>query len=263
MKPQLAMDFEWVDAAGGRRALVCGPLAAHAPHLFTTREWALGSAVNGDDPAAWTAVAVALGALPGQLVRLQQVHGTSVLVKRRGTVLDPAVRPAADIVISDDPDVAVSIQTADCVPVLIVDVASGAVAAAHAGWRGLAGGVPDIAVKAMQKAFGSRPGDLLIAAGPSISAARYEVGEAVRSQFASSFGAAELARWFPQRTRPSHWQFDGWTATRDQLETAGVPNGSIYMSNLCTAASPELFCSYRRDGKQAGRMAAAIRAGRC
>jgi YfiH family protein len=261
MKPQLATNFEWVDA-GARRGLVCRPLAAHARHLFTTREWALGAAANGDDPAAWAAVATALGVSQGQLVRMQQVHGASVLVKRHGADLETALRPAADIVISDDPDVAVSIQTADCVPMLIVDVGSGAVAAAHAGWRGLASGVPGIAVTAMQKAFGSRPGDLLVAAGPSISAANYEVGEDVRSQFASAFGAAELSRWFPQSTRPFHWQFDGWTATRDQLETAGVPTGSIYMSNLCTAASPELLCSYRRDGSRAGRMAAAIRAGR-
>jgi purine-nucleoside/S-methyl-5'-thioadenosine phosphorylase / adenosine deaminase len=261
MKPQLAANFEWVDA-GGRRALVCGPLAAYARHLFTTREWALGSVVNGDDPAAWSAVAAALDVSSGQLVRLHQVHGASVLVKRRGAPLDATVRPAADIVITDNPDVALSIQTADCVPLLIVDPINGAVGAAHAGWRGLASGVPGVAVAAMQKAFGSRPGDLLVAVGPSISAARYEVGEDVRSQFMSAFGAAELSRWFPQATRPSHWQFDGWTSTRDQLEAAGVLNKSIYMSNLCTAASPELFCSYRRDGRPAGRMAAAIRAGR-
>jgi YfiH family protein len=146
------------------------------------------------------------------------------------------------------------------VPLLIVDCVTGAVAAAHAGWRGLAAGVPRVAVEALGREFGSLPENLVAAAGPSISAERYEVGEDVRTRFAAAgFSDAELARWFRAGARPDHWLFDGWRSTSDQLTAAGLSRVSIHTSSLCTATYPELFCSYRRDGAGAGRMAAAIR----
>jgi hypothetical protein len=190
---------------------------------------------------------------------MRQVHGASVLVKRAG---EPAAkaRAEADIAISDDPDIAMAIQTADCVPLLLADRATGAVAAAHAGWRGLAARVPLRTVEAMKTAFGTRPLNLIVAAGPSIGAARYEVGGEVRSRFETEFGAARIAPWFQRPTRPGHFAFDGWASARDQLLEAGVEATAIFMANLCTADHPALFCSYRRDGKGAGRMAAAIRA---
>jgi YfiH family protein len=260
MKPQPATDFEWT-VVDGHRALVCRPLRAHARHLFTTRDWALGSAANGDDPAGWSAAAAALGVSPAELFRVHQVHGASVVIKRRGDRVDSEARPSADIILSDDPEIAIAVQTADCVPLLMADTATGAVAAAHAGWRGLAGGVPGVAIAAMSRVFGTRPADLLVAAGPSISAARYEVGDEVRSRFEAAFGARDAARWFPTQTRQSHWLFDGWGAARDQLVAAGVPPASLHACSLCTAEHRDLFCSYRRDGRQAGRMAAVIRAG--
>ncbi len=258
MKPHLPAAFEWIDV-DGRPALVCRPLGDVARHLFTTRAWALGSAVNGDDPAAWSAVAAALQVPGGRLVRMRQVHGAAVLVARKGA--PPADgRPEADIAISDDPGVALAVQTADCVPLLMADAATGAVAAAHAGWRGLASRVPAVAVQAMAAEFGSRPEQLIVAAGPSISAGRYEVGEDVRSRFAGAFSASTLGRWFPRQTRPGHFEFDGWAAVRDQLVEAGVPSASTFLAGVCTAEHGDLCCSYRRDGQAAGRMAAAIRA---
>lgn len=259
MKPQLDANFEWIDAAGGR-ALACRPLAAHASHLFTTRAWALGSARAADDVVAWSAVAEALDVPETHLIRMRQVHGASVVVKRAGTRSDCRDRPSADIIISDDPAVAIAIQTADCVPLLIVDARLGAVAAAHAGWRGLAANAPGVTVRSMIDQFGSDPRSLVVAIGPSISAARYEVGDEVRARFESAFDGESIARWFPRATRPAHWQCDGWTAAADQLQAAGVPRESIFASKLCTAEHRDLFCSYRRDGTQAGRMAAAIRA---
>jgi hypothetical protein len=162
--------------------------------------------------------------------------------------------------VSDDPSLALAIQTADCVPLLIADRVTGAVAAAHAGWRGLAAGVPAATVGALAREFGSVPADLVAAIGPSISAARYEVGDEVRAEFeAAGVAAARLARWFLPGTRPGHWQFDGWRAAQDQLESAGLALAHVHVAALCTSASPDLFCSYRRDGKGAGRIAAAIR----
>jgi YfiH family protein len=172
----------------------------------------------------------------------------------------PADQPEADILVSDDERAALAVYTADCVPLLMADRRTGAIAAAHAGWRGLAAGVPARAVEALAREFGSRPADIVAAIGPSISAARYEVGADVRERFAASGrSSALLARWFADADRSGHWLFDGWQSTRDQLEAAGVPAGRIYTAGMCTASDPELFCSYRRDGKGAGRLAAVIR----
>jgi YfiH family protein len=187
--------------------------------------------------------------------------------------------PDADVIVSNDPTVAIAIQTADCVPILIADRRSGVVAAAHAGWRGLAAGVPRVAVDALAREFGSRPEDLVAAAGPSIGACCYEVGSEVRRRFEEAgWPEPTMSEWFfsrPQPTRanpsmdgvrtdprPGHWYFDSGRAARDQLESAGLPGEQIFGAGLCTASHPEVLCSYRRDGGDAGRIAAAIRARR-
>jgi YfiH family protein len=274
MFPKTSDAFAWVQAEGGW-ALVCEALAV--PHLFTTRSWALGSASEADRPAAWDVVGRSLGSDAGPLCRAHQVHGSAVIVRRTG---EPACgsQPLeqADIILSDDPSRPLAIQTADCVPLLVADRRTGAVAAAHAGWRGLAAGVPGKTVAALAREFGSRPADLVAAAGPSVGACCYEVGADVREAFTrGGFAETVLRRWFfttpqptdrnpsmpglPDRNRADHWFFDGWAATRYQLELAGVPAGQIHSAEICTASHGDVLCSYRRDGKAAGRMAAAIR----
>jgi YfiH family protein len=186
--------------------------------------------------------------------------------------------PTADILIGGDPELALAVQVADCVPLLIVDRESGATAAVHAGWRGLAAAVPRLAVEALQREFGCRPGNLMVAAGPSIGPCCYEVGPDVSHRFAVQFGADTLRRWFSNTptvlpgnpslpnvgayARPGHSFLDCWAAARDQLETCGVPADQIFVAGLCTASHPEALCSYRRDGATAGRLAAAIRIAR-
>jgi purine-nucleoside/S-methyl-5'-thioadenosine phosphorylase / adenosine deaminase len=257
MRPQPNDGFVWVQAAGGP-ALVCGPLRPMADHLFTTRAWALGSGSGGDQE--WAPVAAALSVDLAHLVRVRQVHGAAVAVRRLGDPARSGNRDEADIVVSNDPLVALAIQTADCVPLLIADSKSGAVAAAHAGWRGLAAGVPRAAVEALAKAFNARPEDLVAAIGPCISAPLYEVGPDVAERFAAAgFDERLLERWFSEGERADHWQFDGWRAASDQLEAAGIPPHQVHVAALCTATYPALLCSYRRDGTRAGRMAAAIR----
>src|SRR2546426_12403431 len=150
--------FAWVQAPAGP-ALVCGALEPYAAHLFTTRAWPLGT-VDGNRTAAWGDVAAALGADGAHLVRLHQVHGASFIARKRGDIARKQLDDA-DIVVSDDPSLALAIQTADCVPLLLADTRTGAVAAAHAGWRGLAAGVPRAAVGALADTFGSRPSDLI------------------------------------------------------------------------------------------------------
>jgi YfiH family protein len=260
MKPQPSGGFEWVQAADGP-ALVCRALRPFADHLLTTRGWALGSRASAADED-WRPVADSLGVDAGHLARARQVHGAAVVVRRADDTAAAGGQPLpeADIFVSNDPSLALAIQTADCVPVLIADCHTGVVAAAHAGWRGLAAGVPRVVVEALGREFGSLPGNLVAAVGPSISAERYGVGEDVRRRFAAAgFSDAELSRWFRAGARADHWLFDGWRCAAEQLESAGVAAANIHVSALCTATYPELFCSYRRDGAGAGRMAAAIR----
>ena len=275
--PQPSDQFRWVQV-GSAPALVCCAIEPHADHLFTTRPWALGER-RGDEQAAWGEVAAAIGVAPQRVVRLQQVHGADVILRRRDEqgIDGPGLAGIADIVMSDDSEAALAIQTADCVPLLIVDRRTGAMAAAHAGWRGLGARVPAVTIARLSLEFDSRPSDLLVAAGPSIGACCYEVGEEVRGRFLQAgFNADQIERWFfrsPQSdqrnpslpglsdpARPEHWYFDSALAARHQLESAGVPAGQIFTSGLCTASHPATLCSYRRDGSTAGRMAAVIKA---
>lgn len=255
-------------------ALVCRGLEPFADHVITTRTWALGAGSNSDTDSAWAEVAAALDR---PIVRAHQVHGADLLIRCAG---DPPLSalPDADIIVSNDPGVAIAIQTADCVPILIADRRTGAVAAVHLGWRGLAAGVPRLSVEALAREFGSRPADLIAAAGPSIGACCYEVGPDVRRRFEEArWPESTAGRWFftrPQPTmgnpsmaglrtepRPGHWYFDSGRAASDQLESAGVPRDQIFVAGLCTASHPRALCSYRRDGTEAGRIAGAIRAG--
>jgi polyphenol oxidase len=261
MLPELSRGFKWAQAAAGP-ALVCEALETCADHLFTTRSWILGSAGDAERVPGWDEVAGAIGVSRPDLMRARQVHGAAVVVHKEGRDRGDRLEDA-DILVTDDSSVALAIQTADCVPLLIGDRRTGCVAAAHAGWRGLAARVPQTAVEALGREFGSRAGDLVAAIGPSISAPRYEVGAEVRVRFEQAGWTGEqLARWFSESERPHHWLFDAWCATRDQLLAVGLATTEIHSASLCTASHPEVLCSYRRDGKGAGRMAAAIRAKR-
>jgi polyphenol oxidase len=273
--------FIWTDETWGQ-ALRCGPLLEVAPHLFTTR--AVGLANSEDDDPGWERVAASIGVAPGDLVRLRQVHGRAAVVLRRNASGHPPrppgasrARPEADIALTDDPDVALLVQVADCVPILLCDPKSGAVAAAHAGWRGTAANVAGTAVSAMAAAFGTRARDIVAAIGPSIGPCCYGVGTEVRDAFAAAGFAGEASRaWFfdpndETRPGPAHTAGTGtaaagyldlWGANTDQLTAAGILRHNLHVAALCTAANRDRFYSYRAEGKGTGRMAAVITSAR-
>jgi hypothetical protein len=174
----------------------------------------------------------------GRLLLLKQVHGCAVQ-----TAPWPG-RPEADAAVADGAGLLLGIETADCLPVLIVDPRRRAVAAAHAGWRGTAAGVARAAVGALVAA-GSDPADLLVALGPGIGPCCYEVGDELRSTF-----APEFFRPGP-RGRP---HLDVRAANRRQLEAAGLRPDRIHGVDHCTHCRSDLYHSYRREGKGAGRM---------
>lgn len=278
--PEIHLDtsWEWAPAPWGT-ALRCRPLATLAAHLFTTREPALAGGSPGPD-GGWAGVAAALGVDPRALVTLEQVHGRSVFVADGQTAAPSgSSRPwgKADAVVSIDPRLALSVRVADCVPALLADRRSGAVAAVHAGWRGTVAGVADAAVRAMAGAFGTDPTDIVAAIGPCIGPCCYRVG----AEVADAFAAAErwhefLGRWLapsplrrarlgvpgrdPAAAGGRALYLDTWTANADQLAAAGVPRSQIHISELCTSCHRDVFHSYRVDGEKAGRMAAMIRA---
>jgi len=267
--------FEWRDTAFGP-VLVCALLDPVATHFFTTRFWALGRANESSDDARWSEIGRAFDPA-SPLVRVRQVHGRTTVVGEELDEDDATELPSADIILSGSAGRAIAVQAADCVPLLIADRRLGVVAAAHAGWRGLALGVPGVTVRALATRYGSDPRDLVAAVGPSVGACCYEVGPDVREAFRTgAFSETRSTRWFsdapvpspgnppmdglPAVPRSGHAFFDGWSSAVEQLNDAGIPDGQIACARLCTASHPAVLCSYRRDGVRAGRMAGAIRA---
>jgi len=186
---------------------------------------------------------------PPHVVRPRQVHGTDVALLRPGAALS---RDEADAVVSLDPGVPVAVVTADCVPILLGDERGRAVAAVHAGWRGLAGGVVQAAVAALAREAAA-PARLRAAIGPCIGACCYEVDAPVLEPLARRFGAALGPALRP--ARPGHSLLDLAALTRHALLQAGLaPERIGGFEAACTHCDAERFHSYRRDGRAAGRL---------
>ena len=273
IEPRPAHPFAWTPQPWGP-ALQSLPLDPVARHLFTTRDLPLR---GRDAHAGWARLADAAGVSPSSLRRLKQVHGAEVVVARPGRPVASTEDgwPRADVIITDDPTVAVAVQVADCVPLLLADPVTRAVAAVHAGWRGTAAGVARVAVAALQSHFGARPADLLAAIGPSIGPCCYQVGTDVLEAFrAAGFREDQLREWFRPdadaadlkggnavpREGGARYRLDVPRANAHQLRDAGVDPANIHSCGLCTSCHPSVFPSYRRDGARTGRIAGVIRA---
>jgi purine-nucleoside/S-methyl-5'-thioadenosine phosphorylase / adenosine deaminase len=248
--PQPTDAFTWTQEPWGR-ALRCTRLAA--PHLFSSRD-----VILRDDADEWGAVAASLGVSADRLLLIKQVHGIHVAVARPGQPV-PWVRPQADIIVTEDPAVAIGVRVADCAPVLLHDPVKHAVGAAHAGWRGTAAGAAAAAVRAMQTTFGSRARDLVAAIGPCLGACCGEVGPEVVEAFrAGGADPAALAAWFTPGAGDRSF-LDLERANRDQLIGAGLHADAIFASGLCTKTHHARLHSYRAERDGAGRLLGAIR----
>jgi YfiH family protein len=180
--------------------------------------------------------------LPSAPCWLRQVHGTQVVVDP-----DPADEPEADAAVARVPGKVLAILTADCLPVVFASTDGSVVAAAHAGWRGLAAGVLEATVMAM----GVPPGALLAWLGPAAGPDAYEVGAEVRDAFVARDAEAAVAF---AVTRPGHWRVDLYRLARQRLATAGMLPQAIHGGGFCTISDPARFFSHRRD-QRTGRMA--------
>ena len=175
------------------------------------------------------------------------------LVQRHGARVTEAGEapdgPPADGIVARAPGLVCAILAADCMPVLLCDRGATAVAALHAGWRGVAAGIVEAGVCAV----GAAPGELMAWLGPAIGPDRFEVGPEVRSAILAGDPGGGGA--FRPSGRPGRWRADLEGIVRRRLARCGV--GSVHGGGWCTASDPERFFSHRRDGAT-GRMAALV-----
>ena len=221
------------------------------------------------------ALARELGAVTGRklwpLVSLRQIHSDLIHCISE----PPTGQLAGDGLITHTPGILLAIQTADCLPIILVDHRRRTVGVFHAGWRGVVKRIVEKGLGEMQRAFGAKPQDIKVAIGPGIHSCCYEVGPEVRQAFESQFTyAAELFRevkesdpvrekyplLFLTARAPGHGELppkiflDLVEANRRQLIDVGVLARNIFASQLCTACSTDLLFSHRAEKGVTGRM---------
>ncbi|MBN2192023.1 MAG: peptidoglycan editing factor PgeF [Polyangiaceae bacterium] len=197
--------------------------------------------------------AATLGVPRANLFLLTQVHSAIVVELGPGDVATNTAERSGDALVAARGGRACCVRVADCVPILLADRVSGAVAAVHAGWRGVAADIVGLAVAALRRAV-AREVELVAAIGPHISTAAFEVGDDVATILAGI--APERA--VVQRSPLGRPHVDLGNLVRVQLERAGVASDDIDDVPGCTVADADRFFSYRRDGARSGRHLAAI-----
>ena len=213
-----------------------------------------------------------------KLVTLRQVHSDIIHhVDAKQPASDPDAPLTGDGLVTATAGLLLAIQTADCLPIILVDSKRRAVGVFHAGWRGNVKRIVEKGVGEMQRWFGPRPEDIKAAIGPGIGGCCYEVGEEVRTKFESQFSyAAKLFRevkdsdpvrekyplLFLTARAPGHGELppkiflDLAEANRRQLLSVGVPAKNIEASPMCTSCRTDLLFSYRAEKAKTGRMMA-------
>lgn len=223
-------------------------------YAFTTRQNGLGARNNGaKSPADWDAVAKAFGISSDRLVTVNQVHGETIVRVEESNY--KGLRSAeADAMITRERGLAIGVETADCVPVLLIDPAIPAVGAVHAGWRSTVKRIAQKAVAKMQAEFGSDHARLLAAIGPAIGPECYEVDEPVMGPVRETFSFWEEVS---SSRGNGRWSLDLPRLNRIELLQAGLLPINVYSFGLCTSCMPDLFYSFRREGRT-GRMLSVI-----
>jgi len=194
---------------------------------------------------------------PGEwsLAGCWQVHGADVRVVQSAEEAKPAENQLGDtiycdVIVSNAAHVLAGVKTADCVPILLGDPATGAFAAVHAGWRGTLATAVISGVERLRDEYGTKPKDLRVAIGASAGPCCYEVGAEVIAAFNEKFGDEELF----SSTRPDHATIDLLKANRDQLLSVGVLPEKIHIAPICTMCRTDLFFSYRKEKSLNGKV---------
>lgn len=191
----------------------------------------------------------------------KQVHADGVVVvgaadAGRGSTEEETVVENADALVTNTPDLTLCVTLADCVPVVIFDPGQKVVGLAHAGWGGTVSRISSRTVRVMQEGFGSDPGAIVAAVGPSVGPFGYEVGADVIDRAEAAFGAGAAKLLAPAPNGKA--LFDLWAANRIDLEGAGVDPARIEVSALATNEHLDHFYSHRHEGGLTGRFIAAV-----
>jgi polyphenol oxidase len=256
--------LRWL-SRGGVRALSCDALArAGFANAFSTRAGGCSPFPENDLNLAGFAEDSAaninenrrrfLSLFDGRwsLATGWQEHGAEVRVVRDTEPLpDARGDERCDALTTNLPRVLLGVKTADCVPVLLADPETGACAAVHAGWRGTAAGIVPLALARMAEEYGTRPRDVIAAAGPAALGCCYEVGPEVVEIFNSRFAADAPAIF--KFTTGGRALVDLHEADRRQLTSAGVSPDNVHAAPFCTMCRTDLFFSYRREKRKHGR----------
>ena len=223
-------------------------------HAFTTRQGGLGARSNGIRLTdTWKVLAEAFGVNPERLVTVNQVHGENI-VKVDGQNFKKTKTVQADALITNAPDIAIGVETADCVPVLLVDPLTPAIGAVHAGWRSTVKKIVQKAVTKMQDEFGSDPSRMIAAIGPTIGPECYEVDEPVMGPIREAFSQwKEVA----SDRGSDKWNLDLVKLNRLELAQIGLSAKNVHSLGLCTSCRRDLFYSFRAEGRT-GRMLSVI-----
>lgn len=221
---------------------------------------------NGDDPETvrknYRIFTEALGIRSEDIVITDQKHTANIQIvtaEDRGKgLLKNRDYEAIDGFVTNEPNTALCILVADCVPVYLYDPVKHAIGLVHSGWKGTAGKISAGAVARMKEAYGSSPADIIACIGPSICADCYEVSDDLLPAFSETFSEEEIRQFFGQGNDESHFQLDLWKAVRMTLGQAGLKVENIHNTDLCTCHNPELLFSHRFTKGKRGNMAALL-----
>ena len=200
--------------------------------------------------------------LPYPVLQPHQTHNDKVVVVDN-PLITRADLEGVDALVTQMPDFAIGVRTADCVPVLLYDAHQRAIAAIHCGWRGTVAHISQKAILVMQKQFGTQPADLLAIIGPSIGPDSFQVGVEVVEQFAQanfpmdfilSDRGTKVAK-----TMQGGLHIDLWKANQWLLTTAGLRTENIQTAGICTYEHNDIFYSARREGRWCGRIINSIK----
>lgn len=242
-------------------------------HLFSTRLGGVSDGIfasmnlsytRGDEKAAvdenYRRIARMLGCEPEDIVCSDQTHTTNIRVveeKDKGKgIIRPKDYTDIDGLITNVPGIVLATFYADCVPLFFIDTEKKAVGLSHSGWRGTVGRMGQRTIEAMQKAYGTRPEDVVAAIGPSICQDCYEVSEDVADAFYREFHGPGQGEAILLSKGNGKYQLNLWRANQIVLEEAGVLPEKIQVTDICTCCNPAYLFSHRASQGKRGNLGA-------
>ncbi|MGI6011102.1 MAG: peptidoglycan editing factor PgeF [Ruminococcus sp.] len=241
-------------------------------HCFSTRRGGVSEGIfssmnlsftRGDDEKAvrenYERLADAVGFRTEDIVCSDQTHTVNIRVvteEDRGKgILRERDYTDVDGMITNVPGIVLATFYADCVPIYLVDPVTRSIGLLHSGWKGTVNNIIKNGIRAMKRAYGTKPGNILAAIGPSICVSCYEIGEEVAEKFRKAYPPSQYREMMTDDGN-GKYHLDLWKACRFNLLSSGVEKEHIFESNLCTCCNPEFLFSHRASGGKRGNLGA-------